>query len=486
MKAERIPLQLEAPDEVRWLVSVLEDRGFDTWAVGGAVRDTLRGVGSSDWDFATQASPAEVQRTFRRTVPLGLAHGTVGVLDRKGVMHEVTTFRKDVETDGRHAVVAFASRVEDDLARRDFTINALAWHPLRNELLDPFDGRADLAAGILRTVGRPEDRFAEDYLRVLRALRFAGRFGLRIDGATWTALCAAAPHVTGLSPERIREELFKVLADDAPPSRALDDYRRAGVWAAAAPEIERMSPESWQVTLQEVDRLSHHEPLLRLAGLLARAGEPAASLDDPDPDLVTGVRAADAVSERAVLRAAALLLRLRVSNAQLDRVTGWVAQGLTPPDTGSGPARRRWLARVGTARLAGYADLWRCRHAAHPERVPDPGPDIRALFREVESHPPLDVGALVVSGRDLIAAGLRPGPRFGEILSELLEVVLDDPSKNTRDDLMPRLEALVAGEKPGRGPTPTICSTIRGHPRVGGRGRRGPALRSQPGCALEP
>ena len=446
MKAERIPHRLDAPEEVRWLVSTLEDLGFDTWAVGGAVRDALRGVGSSDWDFATRASPVEVQRAFQRTVPLGIIHGTVGVIDRKGVMHEVTTFRKDVETDGRHAVVAFATCIEDDLARRDFTINALAWHPLRHELLDPFEGRADLVAGILRTVGSPRDRFAEDYLRVLRALRFAGRFGLRIDEPTWTALREAAPRVVDLSPERVREELMKVLADAAPPSRALNDYRRAGVWAAAAPEIENMTPASWQATLEEVDRLSPHEPWLRLAALLARIGEAPPTADDPDPALVAGIQATDPVAERAVLRAAALLLRLRVSNAQLDRVTGWVAQGLTPPDTRSGPARRRWLARVGPDRLSGYSDLWRCRHAAHPETVPDPGEKIRALRREVEAQPPLDVGALVVSGRDLIAAGLRPGPRFGEILAQLLEVVLDDPAKNTRDDLLPQLDALIASD----------------------------------------
>ena len=446
MNAERIPHRLDAPEEVRWLVSTLEDLGFDTWAVGGAVRDALRGVGSSDWDFATRASPVEVQRAFQRTVPLGIIHGTVGVIDRKGVMHEVTTFRKDVETDGRHAVVAFATCIEDDLARRDFTINALAWHPLRHELLDPFEGRADLVGGILRTVGSPRDRFAEDYLRVLRALRFAGRFGLRIDEPTWTALREAAPRVVDLSPERVREELMKVLADAAPPSRALNDYRRAGVWAAAAPEIENMTPESWQATLEEVDRLSPHEPWLRLAALLARIGEAPPTADDPDPALVAGIQATDPVAERAVLRAAALLLRLRVSNAQLDRVTGWVAQGLTPPDTRSGPARRRWLARVGPDRLSGYSDLWRCRHAAHPETVPDPGEKIRALRREVEAQPPLDVGALVVSGRDLIAAGLRPGPRFGEILAQLLEVVLDDPAKNTRDDLLPQLDALIASD----------------------------------------
>ncbi|MDX1493489.1 MAG: CCA tRNA nucleotidyltransferase, partial [Longimicrobiales bacterium] len=200
-------LRPDAPPAVRWITRTLEEAGYETWAVGGAVRDALREQPSGDWDLATRARPRQVRKLFRRTVPIGIDHGTVGILARDGTMYEITTFRKDVETDGRHAVVEFADRVEDDLARRDFTVNAMAWHVLREELLDPHGGVDDLRKGVLRTVGAPGDRFREDYLRILRALRFAGRFGLEVEPETWAAARELAENLTKLSPERIREEL---------------------------------------------------------------------------------------------------------------------------------------------------------------------------------------------------------------------------------------------------------------------------------------
>ncbi|MBW3572347.1 MAG: CCA tRNA nucleotidyltransferase, partial [Gemmatimonadetes bacterium] len=209
---------LHPPPEVPSIARTLRDAGFDTWAVGGAVRDALAGGRPGDWDLTTAARPGDVRRLFRRTVPVGIAHGTVGVLGRDGHLYEVTTFRRDVETDGRHARVIFADTVDDDLQRRDFTINAVAWHPLTHELRDPHGGVPDLREGILRTVGDPAERFREDRLRVLRALRFAGRFGLRIDGATWGAAREAAPELVHLSAERVREELLKVLRQVDPPS----------------------------------------------------------------------------------------------------------------------------------------------------------------------------------------------------------------------------------------------------------------------------
>ena len=178
----RIPI----PEEVLEIALVLERAGFEAWCVGGAVRDALLGDPNADFDLATSATPDVVRRLFPRTVPVGLRFGTIGVLDRARRLHEVTTFRKDVETDGRHAVVEFGVSLEDDLARRDFTINALAYHPLRHEWRDPFNGRADLTTGVIRAVGDPSGRFREDYLRILRGLRFASRlgFGMAYDPAT--------------------------------------------------------------------------------------------------------------------------------------------------------------------------------------------------------------------------------------------------------------------------------------------------------------
>src|SRR5918998_5680344 len=161
-------IDLAPPEAVLAIAERLEGAGFETWCVGGAVRDALLGIRNLDWDLATAARPEEVRRLFRRTVPVGIEFGTIGVLDDGGLMHEVTTFRRDVRTDGRHAVVEYGASLDDDLARRDFTINAMAYHPRRHVLRDPFDGRADIDRRVVRAVGDPEQRMREDRLRALR------------------------------------------------------------------------------------------------------------------------------------------------------------------------------------------------------------------------------------------------------------------------------------------------------------------------------
>ena len=423
-----------APPAVEWIARTLEDAGFETWAVGGAVRDVLLGLESSDWDLATRARPEQVRRLFKRTVPIGIEHGTVGVLARDGTMYEVTTFRRDVETDGRHATVEFADRLDDDLSRRDFTINAVAWHPLRDELHDPHGGVDDLEQGLLRTVGRPADRFAEDYLRVLRGLRFAGRFELVIDTPTWSALCAATARLRLLSPERIREELLKILGLDARPSRALSLYAASGVLAELMPELEatvggavRDAPvDDWSYTLLVVDALSLRRPATRLAALLQGLGPRGA---------------------------AQLLVRLRFSNAQADQGQRLAGAGLLPPSPASGaPELRRWLARVGPPNLPELARIWcaqeRVERALAGGGAVDAASSWRALRRELAHRPPLEVGDLVVDGGDLIRAGMKPGPRFGRILDTLLERVLEDPGLNRRETLLEMVESLAGDGGP--------------------------------------
>ncbi|MGE5142031.1 MAG: CCA tRNA nucleotidyltransferase, partial [Acidobacteriota bacterium] len=174
------PETLPIPREVLNIARRLEEAGYETWCVGGAVRDNLLQLENHDFDLTTAATPDVVQQTFRRTVPIGIEHGTVAVLDSERRPHEITTFRKDVRTDGRHAQVAFGVSLTDDLARRDFTINAIAYHPLRHEWRDPFNGAHDLDHKLIRAVGDPNWRFQEDYLRILRALRFSARFDFKI------------------------------------------------------------------------------------------------------------------------------------------------------------------------------------------------------------------------------------------------------------------------------------------------------------------
>lgn len=412
------------PSAVLWIARTLERAGFDTWTVGGSVRDVLLGHPAGDWDLTTRARPEEVRRLFKRTVPLGVEHGTVGVLAGDGTMFEVTTFRKDIETDGRHAVVAFADRVEDDLARRDFTVNAIAWHPLREELLDPHGGVADLEAGLLRTVGAPAERFAEDYLRVLRALRFAGRFGLRIDDATWSALCEVTPRLGRLSAERVRDELLKVLAADPVPSVSLGLYRSSGALGVVYPELAGLEAGSWSETLAVLDHLPPGRPLLRLAALLAPL----------DAD-----------------QAAQLLIRIRLSNAQADETARWANAPELPAADAGDAAARRWLSRVGPQRLAPIARLAlaraRVRHDA-------PGAVVaswRALRRVRAARPPLTVKDLALDGRDLIRLGLKPGPGFRTILEGLLEWVLEDPRRNGPESLQDEVLRLHGGGGAGEG-----------------------------------
>lgn len=435
---EHLDARIEAPPAVAWIVRTLEDRGFETWTVGGAVRDALLGHPSGDWDLATRARPGDIRRAFERTVPVGVEHGTVGVIAPDRVMYEVTTFRRDVETDGRHAVVSFADRIEDDLARRDFTINAIAWHPITGRILDPFHGRGDLEAKTLRTAGAPSERFEEDYLRVLRAFRFAGRFGFDIDADTWRAARAVVDRLPGLSAERIRDELIKVL-ENAMPSRALELYAASGALGVLYPELEARrasaaceregtgsSPSEWELHVTAANRLPPENPHLRLAALLR--GLPHVTV-------------------------AAVLLRLRLSNVQVDRALRLAIAPDLPALEGEDAAFRRWLSRTGPDIWPAAATL---QHAFATARTDlGCGDDGEAARLEAswlraravsDAKPPLAIGDLELDGRDLIRLGLKPGPRFGTILEALLEWVLDDPERNRHELLAERVREELADE----------------------------------------
>lgn len=462
------------PPPVEWIARTLEEAGFETWAVGGAVRDHLLAVPSEDWDLATRARPADVQRLFRRTVPVGVDHGTVGVLARGGTLYEVTTFRRDVEPLGRRAVVEFADTLDEDLARRDFTINAVALHPLRGVVHDPFDGRGDLARRVLRTVGRPEDRFREDYLRILRALRFAGTLGLRIEEETWRALTAAVPNMGLLSPERIREEMEKNLGGESAPSSALALYAASGVLAFLYPEIEALRGvprgergEWFAHSLRVVDSLSHRRPELRWAALLHGAGEGGRS----GADSRTGAGG----GERALRRSAAVLERLRSSHARIRDVAGLARWAAYPPaEDASDAALRRWLASVGRAILPGLFRIWA---ASVRSDEPFGGPWTQARFVTLtrrlralaRSGVPLAIEELAFSGRDLIRMGYKPGPHFGEVLEHLLARTLEEPSMNERRRLEDEAGRWMAARTPTdrapSTPTPTTRAPTTQEPQ---------------------
>jgi tRNA nucleotidyltransferase/poly(A) polymerase len=419
-------LELHPPEGLKEVAGTLERQGWEAWAVGGAVRDELVGRSRADWDLATNARPEEVQRIFRRTVPIGVEHGTVGVLASDEVLYEVTTFRHDVETDGRHAVVRFSDTIDEDLARRDFTINAVAWRPSTGELRDPHGGREDLRDGVLRAVGEPEDRFSEDYLRVLRGLRFAGRYRMELEPKTRTALERAVPGTEGLSAERVREELEKVVTDRR-PSETLRLYRDVGVLEVWYPELSQRaaSDPRWELRLGAVDEISRGRPALRVACLLA----------DLDEDAETRSRQAREVLER-----------LKFSNRDTERICHLVRHVRPmPAPTDSDAEVRTWIAEVGEDDLR---DLFRLQIAeARASAAEERQRYLVYLWRRVheqllEDHP-LTLSGLAVDGGDLLDMGVEEGPFVGVLLQELHARVLEDPSLNRRDRLLEMTEELI-------------------------------------------
>jgi tRNA nucleotidyltransferase (CCA-adding enzyme) len=416
----------------------LEDAGFEAWAVGGAIRDHFLGVDrvdlgvdTVDWDLATSARPNQVVDLFRRTVPLGIEHGTVGVLDPDGVMYQVTTFRRDVETDGRHAVVAFAESIDEDLARRDFTINAIAWRERTDELRDPWDGRSDLEARVLRAVGEPAERFAEDYLRVLRGLRFAGVYELTMDPPTREALEEAVSGLDRLSAERVREELVKVLAA-ASPSDTLHLYRDTGVLSTWYPELDLHADEAaWDEALAAIDIINRSRGLLRLCRLILVLPTEPSEESGNDPGLVA---------------AETMLKRLKFSGAEQRRVLHLYQHFLpfiSPVD--SSAHIREWLSEIGPGT---ERDLFRLHFAsARAARAEDAMRALVFVWRRAHeerlSGAPIERADLAVDGNDVLSLGMPRGPLVGLLLEELHALVLEDPELNTRDELLEKARELI-------------------------------------------
>lgn len=421
--------ELRPPPAVLEITRDLEKAGFQAWCVGGAVRDALLGRHHLDWDLATDATPDQVRTVFgrKRTIPVGIDFGTVGILDASGLLHEVTTFRRDVRTDGRHAEVEFGATLDEDLARRDFTINAIAFSPSANTLHDPFDGRSDLKARVVRAVGEAGDRMREDRLRALRAIRFASRFGFSIEGRTLQAIKESAPHLTRLSAERVKQELEKTMDQLAKPSSAIRLWIETGAMGVLLPELARASDEA----MEALDAAAQ-------PGLSRRPGRRL-------------VRLAVLASDLKGNEAFALATRLRFSrhdaqwlSALVDRwraLGAEIGEGLRKGRP-AGAVMRRWIASIGRMQLPAWFRLadarWTARRAMRDQAAPA-AQAVHSFYRtalRATLTEPLDLRDLAVDGEDLQRAGVQPGPRLGKILVQLLDWVLEDPARNTRDVLM--------------------------------------------------
>ena len=391
-----IKVRIQLPYEVEWVIGKIRDAGYEAFAVGGCVRDTLLGRTPEDWDVTTSARPEAVKAIFERTVDTGLQHGTVTVLkNRKG--YEVTTYRIDGEYhDGRHPdSVEFTPNLLEDLKRRDFTINAMAYSH-ETGIVDEFGGMEDLKAGIVRCVGRPEDRFTEDALRLLRALRFSAQLGFEIEESTYAAIKTIAPNLAKVSKERVQAELTKLLLS-AHPERILL-LKETGLSAQSVPGFDAVFAPA---LFSELSRLPAEKPL-RWAGFL----------------LCQSAKQAEAV-----------LKGLKMDNETIGNVSRMIegAKETLPLEK---PAVRRAMSRYTPYQLEGALKLKELMGSPDAE-------EIRRLREEIiRDGDCVSLKDLAVKGRDLLEAGVERGPMVGEILNHLFDLVLLYPEKNDRELLL--------------------------------------------------
>jgi tRNA nucleotidyltransferase (CCA-adding enzyme) len=452
------------PQTVRRLCRTLGRAGFKSWAVGGAVRDVLSArmaggdptaaAASCDWDIATTARPEQVKGLFKRVIATGIAHGTVTVL-LDGVGYEVTTLRGEAQySDGRHPdSVYYVDDLQADLARRDFTVNAMAYDPATEQLADPFGGLDDLRSRRLRAVGDPALRFAEDGLRVLRAARFVATLELTLEPLTEAAIRPSLGSYRKVSAERIRDEWMKALKARA-PSRAFRLMQAHGVLEITAPELLAMvgcvqnryhAFDVWEHTMRTLDACAPR-PLLRLAALLHDTGKPSSRAYHEEKADYTFYE-----HERLSRDIAAVLLpRLRFSKEECSRVEALVLHHIVAYDgSWSDAAVRRWMRRVGPELVTDILELNRADVRAKGldatpelERLAELERRVAGIVAECAA---LSVRELAVNGHDLMRVlGLAPGPELGRILRELLELVTEEPALNEREVLLERARRIRA------------------------------------------
>jgi tRNA nucleotidyltransferase (CCA-adding enzyme) len=430
--------RLHPTPSVLAIASRLEEAGFEAWCVGGAIRDALLGGDPLDWDLATNATPDQVRELFgrRRTIPVGIEFGTVAVLDEHGVPHEITTFRRDVRTDGRHAEVEFGASLDEDLSRRDFTINAIAFRPGTGEVRDPFKGQEDLRAGIVRAVGDPEQRMREDRLRALRAIRFASRYEFSIDPTTLAAIRNSAPHLTRLSHERVQQEIVKTMEQVRLAGGALRTWRDVGAFEVLVPSLAAVS----ELTLATLDALP-------------RAGEGGRTTPQRTSNRIAALFLE--VAPPTVRRA---LAGLRFSKHETTWATGiverWHALGAEMAEvlTRQPPTDaqvRRWLASLGRMHAGAFLRV-ACTRWSVMRRAGLFAPSeaaVRSLHRRMRRsmfRDPIEVADLRIGGEELRSVGIPAGPIYAKILRALLEQVLEDPARNAPDALLAEVPSIVA------------------------------------------
>lgn len=441
-------MKIALPEKVSFIINTLMRAGYEAYAVGGCVRDVMLNRTPMDWDITTSAKPHEVKQLFGHTIDTGILHGTVTVmLEQEGF--EVTTYRIDGEyEDARHPKeVSFTSDLLEDLKRRDFTINAMAYNDTQG-LVDAFDGVGDLKRGIIRCVGRATERFSEDALRMLRAVRFSAQLVFVLEEETRAAIVELAPNIAKVSAERIQMELVKLLTSNHP-----EEIRTAyetGLTAVFLPEFDRMMEtaqnnphhcytvgEHTLMALQGVEA----DKVLRFTMLLHDVAKPVCrTTDENGTDHFYGHPQKGSEMARMILR------RLKFDNDTTDRVSALVRWHDDNPEL-SPRSVRRAISRIGLERYPALFAVKRADTLAQSmyrrEEKLKYLHDYEMLYQEVmEKQQCLTIKQLAVTGSDLIEAGMQPGKEIGSVLKKLLELVLEDPELNTKEKLLKQVHNL--------------------------------------------
>ena len=435
-------IEIRIPPGAARILRVLEDHGYEAFVVGGCVRDSLLGRNPNDWDITTSALPLQVKALFRRTIDTGLKHGTVTIL-MDGEPFEVTTYRVDGEyLDGRHpSEVTFTASLQEDLQRRDFTINAMAYSE-RKGLQDLFGGLPDLEKGLIRAVGDPAKRFGEDALRIMRAVRFAAQLGYEVEEDTVQAMKELAPTLSKSSAERIAAELEKLLV--SPHPEKLKMAYECGITAVILPEFDRCMETAqnnphhkYSVGEHTIVSIGNARPdrILRYTMLMHDMGKPSCkTTDEQGIDHFYGHQEVSAQMANDILR------RLKSDNETRRSVSKLVRYhdltcGLT------GKSVRKAISLIGEDLFPLYLEVkdadTRAQSDFRFQEKMDYLEEVRLLYRKIlEEGDCLSLKDLAVNGKDLIAAGMKPGREIGEVLGAMYRDVIDDPEHNNKDYLM--------------------------------------------------
>ncbi|MCX5749591.1 MAG: HD domain-containing protein [Candidatus Saganbacteria bacterium] len=428
------------PCGVLYIIKALNEKGFKAFLVGGSVRDLLMKTPVYDWDITTSARPEQVTALFEKVVPTGLKYGTVTVMLEDGDF-EVTTFRSDEKySDGRHPdSVTFTADIKDDLSRRDFTVNAIAYDAVNSELIDPFNGQTDINSKLLKAVGDPLARFLEDGLRSMRACRLGAKLGFGIEQKTFDAIPKAAGTFKKVAPERIREELIKMMSADK-PSVGIEYMRKSGLLKIVMQELEEClgveQPKPYHVydvyhhSIYSCDHAPKELPMVRLAALFHDIAKPSTKKEDT----FYGHESESAIVSEKIMK------RLKFSNDNIEEVSNLIKNHMfNYTDEWTDSAVRRFINRVG---IENIEDLFMLRIADMKamERDVDPAylKELKNRIEKViEKQDALSVSQLKIDGQDVMRElNIGQGPKVGEVLGHLLEKVLDDPSLNEREKLI--------------------------------------------------